>query len=49
MKNIKSEGEIKRYGARNMNVTFIFKCNCSNRIGFGHISRSQIVASEIAS
>jgi UDP-2,4-diacetamido-2,4,6-trideoxy-beta-L-altropyranose hydrolase len=48
MKNIKSEGEIKRYGARNMNVTFIFKCNCSNRIGFGHISRSQIVASEIA-
>ncbi|MGK0247968.1 MAG: UDP-2,4-diacetamido-2,4,6-trideoxy-beta-L-altropyranose hydrolase [Oleispira sp.] len=48
MKNIKSEGEVERGGVRNMNVTFIFKCNCSNRIGFGHISRSQIVASEIA-
>jgi UDP-2,4-diacetamido-2,4,6-trideoxy-beta-L-altropyranose hydrolase len=49
MKNIKSEGEVEKGGARNMNVTFIFKCNCSNRVGFGHISRSQIVASEIAS
>lgn len=29
------------------NSTFIFKCNCSDRIGFGHISRSTVIANEI--
>lgn len=46
---ISSECEGNNDGHESMNATFVFKCNCSNRIGFGHISRSQVVASEIES